>query len=305
MPKAATAAKKDDTKQVSEAQFLKAMDKKKTVIKAAAKSKRPEGFQNDKDVLHRLGIEIGDSATFTAQVSKITFSFAKGDANRPMFRFAFVIVSDNKKHNGAVVSWNHILEDASANGEVFRTTEQATQNLMYDLQGLGEDTESWPEAELNKRILEAIKRHTKEKTEVSLNIRHWASYEDDNETIKNEGANFRINGPIGDDDAGEEDEEYEEEETEEEEGEEETEEEETEEETDETEEEGDFDPEEWIGAYVTFKDKQYGDMRMKITAWNEDTETFDGIDQNGDVWDGDYAVAADRVEWDDDQEDAE
>lgn len=308
MPKAATATapKKSDDKVVSEAAFLKALDKKKTALAAAAKTKRPEGYQDDTAILQRLGLAIDESGTFNAQVSKVTFSFAKGDQNRPMVRFAFVIMSEDRKKNGTVVSWNHILEEgvSKKTNEVFRTYEEACENLMGDLQGLGEDTESWKESEVNKKIMEACKRHTKEKTEVSLYIKHWASYTESGK-LKNEGANFRINGPIGDvEEAGEEDEEAPEDEEEVEEEDEETEEEGEEEAADEEEEEeGEFDPDEWIGGWVKFHDKKYGDIRMKVDSWDEDTQCFSGTDSNGDVWDGDYAVPLAKVDWDENQED--
>lgn len=299
MPKAATATapKKSEDKVVSEAAFLKSLDKKKAALSAAAKTKRPDGYQDDKAILDRLGLAIDESGTFNAQVSKITFSFAKGDQNRPMVRFAFVIMSDDRKKNGTVVSWNHILEEGTTKeGNVFRTEEEASENLMFDLQGLGEDTESWKESETNKKIMEACKRHTKEKTEVSMYIKHWASYTAAGK-LKNEGGNFRINGPIGDvEEAGEEDEVPEDED-------EETEEEGEEEEADE--EEGTFDANEWIGGWVKFKDKKFGDIRMKIDSWDEETECFSGTDTNGDVWDGEYAVPLAKADWDDDQEDPE
>lgn len=312
MPKAAssTASKKEE-KQVSEAAFLKSLNKKKAVLKAAAKTKRREGYQDDEAIAKRLGLEPGESGTFNASVSKIGFSFAKNDANRPMFRFSLVIMSSNKKANGTVVSWNHILEEGRSKetDEVFRTELEAAEAVMADFQGLGEDTTEWDEDEVMEKALEAAKYHTKEKTEVSLYIKHWTKTNDKGEIVK-AGLNYRINGPIDDDEGTEEDEEQEEEELEEEETEEEeteeTEEEESEEESEESEEEseeGEFDPDEWIGGYVTFKDKEFGNVRMKVTAYNEKKHAFEGIDQNGDVWDGKYAVSVDKVEYDDNQDD--
>jgi hypothetical protein len=260
--------------QVSEAAFLKVLNTKKTAAAAAAKTER-KGFLDDSAVLDKLGIASGESKTFHGSVSKIVMDFAKKDKNRPMFRFVYVIASDDKSANGTVVNNNFIIEDGvNKEGVVFRTEAEVLENLFQEFQSLGEDTTKWVKDPCGEAA-KAAKLHTKEKTPVSITVKHW-------DNGKKSGMNVYANTVPVSDNSDLEDEVNEEEAD-----------------------DSDFDPEDWIGGYVTFTSEEYGNVRMLVSSYDADTETFSGTDDNGDDWEDEYAPLAKAVEWAEDQEPAE
>ena len=272
MPKKATSNQAED-KQVSEAAFLKAFDKKKAAAKAAAKVERA-AFLDDSAIMEKLGLKANDRQTFHGAVSKITFSFAKNDSNRPMFRFAYVLVSDDKAANGLIVSNNHIVEESKdkESGEVWRTEEEALENLFGEFQGLGEDTTSWDDP--LKASVAAAKKHTADKTPISITLHHYVSRKGTH------GLGVKVNGPLGDDDNSD-----------------------LEDSDDTSSEESsdEFNPDDYLGGFVEFDNDDYGHIRIQVTSYDAENHTFSGTDSEGQAWEGDYAPNADSVEWSEDQ----
>lgn len=281
MPKAAAPGSTTPSaeKTISKAQFLKALDKKAAVARTAATAERKTGFATDHDTLAKLEIPPGESKTFPAKVSRILFSFAKDDANRPAFRFNYGIVSDNPKYNGTIVGNYMILEEGKdKKGEIFRTEEQAQEQVFGEFQGLGEDTAAWTK---NPRVnplalaVEAAEQHTKEKTDISVNVRHWVSRDG-----KSSGMNVFVKGLLANDNSDLEATEPEE-----------------------TDEATEADPLDWIDCVVSFISTVDNEsvVRAKVTAYNADNDNFDLIDENNEIWDGDYAIPADSMTYLDDQ----
>jgi len=275
MPKKATSAATED-KQVSEAAFLQSFNKKKASADAAAKSARPSGFLDDKQTLAKLGVGPNERKTFQGMVSKIVLSFAKNDANRPMFRFAYSITSDDRSIDGTVVSNQYIIEEKTKKdtGEVWKTEEEAEAEVYYEFQGLGEDTSRWGK-DARAKAVKAAKDHTKAKTPVSITIAHWT---------KGEGASYKsgmnviINPALDDSNSDLDDT------------------------TEEAPDDG-FDSADWIGGWVTFESDEYGTIRMKVESYDEESHTFSGTSDTNERWEEDYAPSADVVEWAENQDD--
>lgn len=275
MPKAAPA--KTEEKKITKAAFLKALDKKAAVAKVATKKER-QTYLDDTALLQKLGLGPGESATFTASVSNISFLFAKDDPNRPMFIFNYVIESDESNENGVIVGNNFILEEGkNKEGEIFRTEQESQEQLFGEFQGLGEDTSEWATSKnpLHDAVT-AAEEHTKNKTPISITIKHWSK-------PPKSGMNVRVNGPLADDDNS--DLETDEEEYEDAEG------------------ESDFDASEWIDGWVEFDHEEYGSVRMKVEAYDEDADVFTGTDENGEEWTADYGPKPDVVVWSENQDD--
>jgi hypothetical protein len=220
--------------QITEAAFLKAFNAKAAAAKAAAKKTRPSGMMDSSEIIERLGLEPGQSKSYHGNVSNIKFTFAQKDPKRPMFIFNYSINSEDSNANGLVVP-NMITVAERLNKKtnaVIRTEEQAMDDLMYELQGLGEDTASYKNPIAD--AIAACKKHTKDKTPIRLSIKHWT-------TDSSEGINVRVNPDIEDNsdlDDSEEEESTDEEEVEEVSAEEDSEE---------------FDSEAWIDGWIDYK----------------------------------------------------
>lgn len=260
--------------QVNEATFLKSLNKKKQAAKIAAKSERPSGILDDTAILNRLGLTAeNERISVPAKVSKIQPGFAKNDTNRPYFRFAYVLTDNSPnsgKGKGLIVSNYHELTEAEKDGEVFRTEEQAFEKLFYELQGIGEDTKSLEkDDEIMAKTLELAKKHTSAKTEVLLSI---STYKRGNGNL---GINITPNPLVVDNsDLGES--------------------------SDSSEKSDDFDPNDWIGGWVTWTDDE-GSVDFCIESYDEDSHTFSGKDED----DAEYSDApVDQCEWCDDQRDS-
>lgn len=272
MPKKATSQNED--KKVSEAAFLKAFDAKKAAAKAATKEKRPSGLLDDVGIMKKLGLDVGDRQTFNANVSKIVMSFAKNDPSRPMFRFVYIIVSDDKRANGTIISRNFIIEEGvRKDGTVWKSEEEALNELFFEFQGIGDDTEKWANDPI-KKCVEAAKHHTKENTPVTLTIAHSTAKDDSSKHYMN----VRVNPALADDNSD----------------------------LDQSDEEessdDEFNAEDWLGGWVEFDNNEYGHIRMKVEEYDADSHTFTGTDDSGEKWEGDYAPSADVVDWSENQD---
>jgi hypothetical protein len=262
-------------KQVSEAAFLKALASKKQQLVKSAKKARPSGLLNDLEILEKLGIGPNESKTFNGNVQAIKFYFAKQDAARPAYRFAYVLVSSDKSVNGTIVSKNIILEETD-----YRTLEQHIDDLMYELQGLGEETDAYKDP--LKEVQSAVARHTKEKTALRISIKHWVSG-------TKAGMNIRVN-PVDDSDLATEDEEApEDEEVEDVEAEDEEFEEVDPPETEESGDDEEFDPDAWIDGWIDYKFEgddavDAGTYTLKVVKYHKKSNTFDCVDEDGAEW---------------------
>lgn len=278
----------NETKQVSEAAFLKALGAKKSQLVKSAKKQRPSGLQSDIEILEKLGIGPNESKTYNGKVNTIKFYFAKDNAARPAYRFVYTIISDDKSANGTNVSKNIILEETER-----RSLEKNIDELMYELQGLGEDTESYKDP--LKEVQAAVARHTKDKTSVRLTVRHWVG---DNIS----GMNIRVN-PLDDSDLEseeEEEEELEEEETEEVDSNEEFEEVDSD---DDGVDEEEFVPDAWMDGWIDYRfpgdDSVDADTyTLKVVKYHKKTNTFDCVDEDGNEWNTSegYGIPCDKPE---------
>lgn len=248
---------KEDT-QVNEAAFLKSLNKSKAAAKAAAKAERPSGILDDTAILARLGIETTDDVvTVSARVSKVQMGFAKKDTARPYFRFAYVLTENSPlsgKGKGLIVSNYRELTEGESNGEVFRTVEQAYEQMYFEFQALGETTKDWedPMAE----AIAAAKRQTKDKTEIQI---RFSAYEKSKGGL---GLNISVVNVLNNKDLGDDDE------------------------TDDTEEEeteGEVPLEDWVGGWVKWEDSE-GAVEFKVDSYDADSDTFSGTDSDGEEW---------------------
>ena len=285
----------NDTKQVSEAAFLKALADKKGQLVKSAKKKRPDGMMSDTAILEKLGIGPKESKTYTGKVNTVKFYFAKGDAGRPAFRFVYTLISDDKAANGTNVSKNIILEETE-----YRDLERNIDDLLFEFQGLGEDTESYKD--VMKEVIAAATRHTRDKTPVRISISHWVGE-------KNSGMNVRVY-PLDDSDLdAEEEEEVEDEEAESEEEQEfeEVEDEESEddyeEESEDESEDEEFVPDAWMDGWIDYKfpgdDSVDADTyTLKVVKYNKKSNTFDCVDEDGNEWNTSegYGIPCDQPE---------
>lgn len=231
-------------KQVSEAAFLKAMDKNKTAAQASAKKERPQGALENEPLAQFLGLEPGSRHIFSARVATIGLGFAKDDTNRPYIRFAYSLTSNGPSGKGVgqiISSYHELTEGKKTSGEVFRTVEQAYDNVYFEMQGLGEDTSTY--TNVNADLIKAAKKHTADKTEVSLALRCTKSDKDGKIYVNHSVLGPTDNSDLDTGDSGE--------------G------------TDE------FDPAAWIGSWVTWTDDD-GSVDFKVTK--HDDEGFYGED---------------------------
>lgn len=248
-------AKDTEEKTVTSAAFLAALNKKKAALVKGAKEERRTGYLEDSAILAKLGVEEGDRKTFPASVSKVVFSFAKDDTNRPAFRFHYIIESADPKANGTIVQNYYILEEGvKQDGTVWQTEEQAAAKISGEFQGLGDDTSGWGVED----FVTASQKHTKDKTPISVTV---SSYRNKKDELK---MNITPN-PVADNapadnsdlDAGD-----------------------------------DFDGNAWVGTYIEFEHESVdGKVRMLVESYDAETDTFTGTDDNGEEWSGDYAIA--------------
>jgi hypothetical protein len=279
----------NDTKQVSEAAFLKALAAKKGQLVKSAKKKRPDGMMSDTAILEKLGIGPKESKTYTGKVNTVKFYFAKQDASRPAFRFVYTLISDDKAANGTNVSKNIILEETE-----HRTLERNIDDLLFEFQGLGEDTESFKD--VMKEVIAAATRHTRDKTPVRITIGHWVGE-------KTSGMNVKVY-PLDDSDLDSEEEEDEEESEDEEEQEfEEVEDEESDDEESDDEEDEEFVPDAWMDGWIDYKfegdDSVDADTyTLKVVKYNKKSNTFDCVDEDGNEWNTSegYGIPCDQPE---------
>jgi hypothetical protein len=270
-------ADKKESVQLSESAAVKALMAKKGQFASAAKKKRPTGIMNDMEILARLGIGPNESKVYSANVNNIKPYYAKDDANRLAFNFAYTINSDDKEANGITLRSNHILEETD-----YKTLEQVIEELMFELQGLGEHTDSYKDP-----IGEAVKamaKHTKEKTEVRLTVKHYVGKKARKDGTFPEGINLTVNPVLGNEDLPSDDEDTdagsEEPPTNDEAG----------------VEDGAFNPDEWIGVKIRYSFSgdgdayPEGDYDLTIKSYDEATESFICEDEGGEEWSGDYAV---------------
>lgn len=263
-------------KQVSQAAFLKALAAKKTQLLQSAKKPRPAGLLSDVEILEKLGIEPNASKTFNGNVNTIKPFFAKDNPARPGYRFAYTIVSDDRKANGVTVSKNIILEETD-----YRTLEQASDDLLFELQGLGEDTDKYKSPD--KEVQQAIERHTKNKTPIRITIKHWTSND-------KAGMNIRVN-PSDDSDLDSEEEAPDDDSQEFEEV----------EESQESTNDDEFVPDAWINGWIDYRfpgdDAVEADTYvLKVLSYNKKENTFDCEDEDGNPWsteDG-YGIPCDQ-----------
>jgi len=233
---------KSGEKQVSEAAFLKSMNKDLAVAKAAAKKERPKGSLDGEQIAKVLGLELGQRYILSAQVATVSFGFAKDDANRKYFRFAYALTENGPSGSGigqVLSNYHELTEGKKTTGEVWRTVEKAYENLYYELQGLGEDTLEYKEPLAD--CVKAAKAHTAAKTPINLVISYTKSAKDGKNYV-----NFYPQGPIDNSDLV----------------------------TDSTAtttdgEESEFNPEEWVGSWVTWTDSE-GSVDFKVERHDED-----------------------------------
>ncbi len=266
-------AAKEDT-QVNESAFLKSLNKKAAAAKAAAKAERPTGMLDNAAIMARLGLEEeNDRITVNARVSKIQIGFAKKDTNRPYFRFAYSLTENSPnsgKGKGLIVSNYHELTEAEKDGEVWRTIEDAYEKMYWEFQALGENTMDWTDP--MAMAVEAAKKHTKDKTEIQLQLSVYSGN-------KGLGLNISVVNVLNNDDLGED----------------------TEESDEEEETEGEVALADWVGGWVTWTDST-GSADFCIDSYDEDNNTFSGSDEEG----NEYTDApTSECEWCDNQRDAE
>lgn len=253
---------KEDT-QVNESAFLKSLNKAKAAAKAAAKAERPAGPLDDAAIMARLGLESeNDRITVNGRVSKIQMGFAKKDTNRPYFRFAYSLTENSPnsgKGKGLIVSTYHELTEAEKDGEIWRTLEDAYEKMYWEFQSLGEVTADWEDP--MGEAVEAAKKHTKNKTEIQLQLSVY-------EGKKGLGLNISVVNVLNNDDLGESD---------------------SDEESDDSEDEeveGEVDYSEWVGYLVKWEDAT-GAVTFRVESYDEDTNTFSGLDEDGETqWEG-------------------
>jgi len=268
-------AEKKESVQLSESAVVKALMAKKGQFASAAKKKRPTGMMSDMEILDRLGIGPNESKVFSANVNNIKPYYAKDDANRLAFNFAYTINSDDKQANGVTVRSNHILEATD-----YKELDQVIEELMYELQGLGEHTDAYKDP-----IGEAVKamaRHTKEKTEVRLTVKHYVGKKARKDGTFPEGINLTVNPVLGNEDLPMDDE---------------VDNSLDEASIDEPGTEGEaFNPDDWIGVKIKYSfagdgdGYPEGDYILTIKSYDSDTESFICEDEAGEEWSGDYAV---------------
>lgn len=251
-------AKEPEDKSVTPAAFLAALNKKKAALVKGAKEERRVGYLDDKSILMKLGVEEGVRKVFPASVSKIVFSFAKNDTARPAFRFSYIIDSTDPKAKGTVVSNYYIVEEGvKSDGTVWQTEDEAAAKVAAEFQGLGEDTLSWGN-DLEQYVT-AAQKHTKDKTPISVTVSCYRSKKDNELKIN------VLPNPISDDSAPTDNSDL-----------------------DDTD---DFDGNEWVGLYIEFQHESVeGTVRMLVEAYDEESDTFIGVDDNGERWEGDYAL---------------
>ena len=285
-----------DDKKVAKSKFLASLKKNKTASKKAAKEKRPDGILSDEAIAARLGLQFpspgdkGESVTLEAELSVVAAGFAKDDANRPYYRFAWTI-QENSPHTSRgkglqVSDYFELTEGKSKDGTVYRTVEEAYESLYFAFQGAGIDTEEWsdPDAE----AFAAAEALTKEKRTVSLTITSYCSKKG------TEGVSFRgsfLEDMAPDDNSDLENDEEETEDTE------------TSDEPDEdsNSDEGgeeEFNPDDWIGGWVDWTDDE-GTVRGKVNSYDESDDTFNITDEDG----NEYDAASDQCEWSENQGD--
>jgi D-alanyl-D-alanine carboxypeptidase len=245
-------AKAQEEKTVTTAAFLASLNKKKASLVKGAKEERQTGYLEDAAILTKLGVEEGDRKTFPASVSKVVFSFAKDDTARPAFRFHYIVDSSDPRAKGTVVQNYYILEEGKKqDGTVWQTEEQAAAKIAGEFQGLGEDTSGWTVED----FVTAAQKHTKDKTPISVTI---SAYRNKKDEIK---MNVTPN-PVADS-APADNSDLEE-----------------------------FDGNAWVGVYIEFAHESVdGTVRMLIESYDADTDSFIGVDDNGERWEGDYAIS--------------
>lgn len=246
MPKPNQPAAKSGEKQVSEAAFLKSMDKHKQAAQASAKKDRPQGSLEGEALAQLLGLEVGQRYLFSARVATIGFGFAKDDANRPYLRFAYSLTSNGPSGKGVgqiVSNYYELTEGKKTDGEVFRTVEEAYDQVYFEIQGLGEDTSAY--TNVNADLIKAAKKHTAEKTEVQIAISCTKAKTGDKIYV-----NYRVMGPADNSDLD------------------------TGESTD-TDNSEQFNPDDWVGLWVSWTDAD-GTVEFKVTS--HDADGFYGED---------------------------
>lgn len=257
-------AKTEQEASVTPAAFLAALAKKKAALVKGAKEERRQGYLDDAGILAKLGIDEGMRKSFPASVSKVAFSFAKGDAARPAFRFSYIIDSTDPRAKGTVVSNYYILEEGvKSDGTVWQTEEEAAAKISAEFQGIGDDTKGWGHEE----FLAAAQEHTKNKTEVSVTV---SCYRNKNNELK---INVLPNPALGDSAPADNSD------------------------LDESEPADDFDGSAWVGYYIEFQHESVdGTVRMLVEEYDEASDCFIGTDDNGEKWEGDYAIST-QQDW--------
>lgn len=268
--------------EVSEAAILRKLQAREQAAKAAATKPRPSGM-DDMAILARLGIGPGESKTLQGNVGSIKLTAAKGDANRPMFLFSYITSSDDPQANGVTITRNFIIEDKvrvkdsakGAKGSVYQTADESIDELMWELQGLGENTEGYLTAKEGVILAchAACKQHTAEKTPVRLTIQHWTSSD-------KAGMNITVN-PAGSDDLADSEASFEEESPVEEEA------------------PADFDSEAWIEGYIDYTCPETGEVTLQVVSYDAGQHQFNCVADDGSEWntaDG-WGVPADKCEW--------
>lgn len=244
---------KSGEKKVSEAAFLKSMNKDLAVAKAAAKKERPKGSLDGEQIAKVLGLELGQRYILSAQVATVGFGFAKDDTNRKYFRFAYSLTENGPSGSGVgqiVSNYHELTEGKKSTGEVFRTVEKAYENLYYELQGLGESTDEYTDPLSD--CVKAAKNHTAAKTPVNLAISYTKGKDGKNYV------NFYPQGPIDNSDLD------------------------TGDSTDSgTEGEEGFNPDEWVDTWITWTDED-GPVDFQVT--HHDESGFYGKDSDGTEW---------------------
>ncbi len=262
-------AEAKEEKTVTKNQMLVALKKKQAALVAGAKAPKKPGYMDDSAILMKLGIEEKVRKTYPARVSKIEFSFAKEDTNRPAFRFYYMIESQDPRANGTVVNNYFILEEASnQDGEVWRTLEEAASEVCGEFESIGEDVTHWKDPMSN--MMDAAERITKEKPQIMLTIGAYKNKKGVLVMTKTPSP-FADNSDLdAADEAGDD----------------------TVESSEETSSD-DNDPSVWVGYWIEFEHESVeGTVRMKVTAYDPESDTFSGVDENNEEWSGDYAIPA-------------
>lgn len=307
---------------VSTAAILRSLKTKEAAAKTAAKQERPKSTRmDDSELIERLGLEMDQTASFSANVNSIKLTCAKGDKDRVMFIFNYTLSSDDKNVNGVPISNSFIIEDkvytsGKKKGEVWESVEEVIKKLMFEFQALGFDTAAWAKDKtlgVWGNAEKACKEATAEKVGVRITLKPWES---DNSS----GINVWVNPGMSNDDLeedeeeeAEDEEEVEEEESEEaedesseEESEEEEEESEEEEEESDEEEEAEFDPNDYLDRWFDFDSgDEYGVVLIKPTKYYEKKNLFDSVDRDGNKWlvaDG-FGAAPDKLDYNESEND--